>query len=79
MKTVIVEVSGGVVQDVNVPVETDGTYAVIDWDSLLGDGATPADTKHDWEQLPERVQEYVHERYPEDFDKIQDAIKLANG
>jgi hypothetical protein len=78
MKTVIVEVSGGVVQDVNVPVETDGTYVVIDWDCLLGDTSTPAETKEQWERFTDDIQAYIRESYPEDYAKILDAIKLAD-
>lgn len=74
---VIVEVNGGCVSNVVAGDFVD--VQVLDWDNLLGDGSTAENTRDTWNQLPEHVQEYVKENYPEDFDKIQDAIKLANG
>jgi hypothetical protein len=70
-KPVIVEVNAGVVTNVWHAKE----WHVIDWDSLLGDGA---DTKAAWEKLSAVVREEIEREYSEDFDKIQDQISLAS-
>ena len=36
-RRVYVSVSGGVVNEVIVPPQTDGTWAVIDWDNIESD------------------------------------------
>jgi hypothetical protein len=36
---VFISVSGGVVQEVIVPTQTDGTWTVIDWDNIESDPA----------------------------------------
>ena len=38
-RRVFVSVSGGVVDDVIVPTQTDGTWTVIDWDNIESDPA----------------------------------------
>jgi len=65
---VFIEVSGGVVSSVK---NCKQPYAVIDWDSLLGDAA---DTPQEWKRLSRPAQRFIESEYPEDFDKIQDRI-----
>jgi hypothetical protein len=38
-RRVFISVSGGVVQEVIVPTQTDGTWTVIDWDNIESDPA----------------------------------------
>ena len=61
---VYVSVSGGVVDEVDVPRHTDGTYKVIDWDSI------EQDPGHAWNRFDEADRAYIREHYPEDFGKF---------
>jgi len=38
-RRVYISVSGGVVDEVIVPAQTDGTWTVIDWDNIESDSA----------------------------------------
>ena len=60
-KRVYVSVSGGVVQEVLVPVETDGTWTVIDWDNI------EADPIREWNQFDEEDRAYIKANYAEDY------------
>jgi len=62
-KRVDVVVSGGVVNDVDVPTETDGTNTVIDWDNI------ESDPQREWDNFDEEDRAYIKERFPEDFEK----------
>lgn len=75
MRTVLVETSDGLVRDVIVPANADGTYFVINWDSLLGDLTNPAETKATWDQFAPEIKKYIYDRYPEDWQKIQAEIR----
>ena len=70
---VFIEVSGGVVSSVK---NCRQSYALIDWDNLLGDAA---DTREEWKQLSKTAQRFIESEYPEDFDKIQDRIAGLQG
>lgn len=72
---VIVEVNGGCVSNVVAGSFVD--VQVIDWDNLLGDSGSATDTRKAWEELSKDAREFVEREYPEEFGKIQDAIKLA--
>jgi hypothetical protein len=61
---VYVSVSGGVVDDVIVPPQTDGTWTVIGWDDI------EADPAREWVQFDEEDQAYVKANYPDDYAKF---------
>jgi hypothetical protein len=60
---VYVSVSGGVVDEVIVPLETNGTWTVIDWDNIESDPARERG------QFDEEDRAYVMANYPEDYAK----------
>lgn len=62
-KRVYIDVSGGVVQYVDVPTEVNGTWTVIDWDNIEN---AP---KENWQHFDEEDRAYVREKYPDDFQK----------
>jgi hypothetical protein len=62
-RRVFVCVSGGVVDEVIVPKETDGTWTVIDWDNIESDPA------REWGQFDEEDKMYIKANYPEDYEK----------
>jgi len=62
-KRVFVCVSGGVVDEVIVPPQTDGTWTVIDWDNIESDPA------REWSHFDEEVKKYVKENYPDNYAK----------
>jgi hypothetical protein len=62
-KRVFVCVSGGVVDEVVVPPETNGTWTVIDWDNIESDPA------REWGRFDEEDRAYVKANYPDDYGK----------
>jgi hypothetical protein len=62
-KRVFVCVSGGVVDEVIVPPETNGTWTVINWDNIESDPA------REWGQFDEEDRAYVKANYPDDYGK----------
>jgi len=58
-KRVFVCVSGGVVDKVIVPPQTDGTWTVIDWDNI------EADPAREWGHFDEEDKKYICENYPD--------------
>ncbi len=62
-RRVYVCVSGGVVQEVIVPVQTDGTWTTIDWDNI------EADPAREWSQFDEEDRAYIAANYAEDYAK----------
>jgi hypothetical protein len=52
-RRVYVSVSGGVVDEVIVPTETDGTWTVIDWDNI------ESDPEREWQQFDEEERAYI--------------------
>ena len=62
-RRVFISVSGGVVQEVIVPTQTDGSWTVIDWDNIESDPA------REWVQFDEEDKKYVRENYPDDYAK----------
>jgi len=62
-KRVFVCVSGGVVDEVIVPPETNGTWTVIDWDNIESDPA------REWGQFDEEDRGYTKANYPDDYAK----------
>ena len=62
-RRVYVSVSGGVVDDVIVPTQTDGTWTVIDWDNIESDPA------REWGQFDEEDRAYVKANHPDDYAK----------
>ena len=56
-----VSVSGGVVDEVIVPPQTDGTWTVIDWDNI------EADASREWNQFDEEDRAYIRANYPDDY------------
>ncbi len=62
-KRVFVSVFGGVVDEVIVPKETDGTWTVIDWDNIESDPA------REWGHFDGEDKVYIKTNYPEDYAK----------
>jgi hypothetical protein len=62
-RRVFVSVSGGVVDEVTVPKETDGTWTVIDWDNIDSDPA------REWNQFDEEDKAYIKANYADDYAK----------
>ena len=62
-RRVYVSVSGGVVDEVIVPPQTDGTWTVIDWNNIE---AGPA---REWDHFDNQDRSYVKENYPDDYKK----------
>ena len=62
-KRLFVFVSGGVVDEVIVPPETNGTWTVIDWDNIESDPA------REWSQFDEEDRAYVKANCPDDYAK----------
>jgi hypothetical protein len=62
-RRVYVSVSGGVVDEVIVPTQTDGTWTVIDWDNIESDPA------REWDQFDEEDRAYVKAHHPDDYAK----------
>jgi hypothetical protein len=67
-KRVYVFVSGGVVDNVVVPVHTNGTYCVVDWDNI------ESDPEREWNNFDEEEKAYIRTNYPEDFAKFFGAL-----
>jgi hypothetical protein len=72
-RRVFISVSGGVVDEVVVPPETDGTWTVIDWDNI------EADPERQWRQFDEEDRAYIKANYADDharffslFDRKED-------
>jgi len=62
-RRVFVCVSGGVVEEVMVPPQTDGTWTVIDWDNI------ESDPVREWDQFDEEDRGYVKANYSDDYAK----------
>jgi hypothetical protein len=62
-RRVFVCVSGGVVDEVIVPPQTDGTWTVIDWDNI------EADPAREWGHFDEEDKKHLRENYPDDCTK----------
>jgi hypothetical protein len=62
-RRVFVSVSGGVVDEVIVPKETDGTWTVIDWDNIDSDPA------REWNQFDKEDKAYIKANYADDYAK----------
>jgi hypothetical protein len=62
-KRVYVEVSGGVVQSIDVPVETDGTSCIIDWDNI------EADPQEAWAAFDAIERDYIIETHPDEYSR----------
>lgn len=61
---IIVEVSGGVVQDVHrfgSDFSWDGVWYVLDWDDVK------ADALETWDKMDYELQNFVQEQYPEEY------------
>jgi hypothetical protein len=56
-------VSGGMVDEVTVPPQTNGTWTVIDWDNVESDPA------REWSHFDEEDKEYIRKNYPDDYAK----------
>jgi protein gp37 len=63
-RRVFVSVSGGVVYEVVVPPETDGTWTVIDW------GNIEADPEREWRQFDKEDKDYIRKSCPDDHAKF---------
>jgi len=64
MRRVFVCDSGGLVDEVIVPPQTDGTWTVIDWDNIESDPA------REWDQFDAKDRVYVEANYPDDYVKF---------
>jgi hypothetical protein len=63
-RRVYVSVSGGVVNGVIVPPQTDGTWTVVDWDNI------EADPAREWDQFDEEERSHIRANYPDDYAKF---------
>ena len=63
-RRVFVSVSGGVVDEVIVPPQTDGTWTVIDWDNI------ESDPEREWRQFDEEDRAYIKTNYVDDYAKF---------
>lgn len=61
---VFVCVSSGVVNEVLVPPQTNGTWTVIDWDNIESDPA------REWGQFDEEDRAHIRANYPDDYAKF---------
>ena len=73
MRRVFVCDSGGLVDEVIAPPQTDGTWAVIDWDNIESDPA------REWGHFDEEDKKYVRENYLEDYNKYFSQFTCASG
>jgi hypothetical protein len=71
LKGILIEVNGGVVSYVELNGRAPAAYHLLDWDELLGDG----DTRTAWETLSNKEQRFVQERYPTEFNAIQERLE----
>ena len=62
-RRVFVCVSGGVVDERVVPKETDGTWAVIDWDNI------EADPAREWNRFDQETRNYIRTTDPETYER----------
>jgi hypothetical protein len=62
-RRLFVSVSGGVVDEVIVPRQTDGTFTVVDWDNV------EADPAREWGHFDEQDKKYIKENHPNDYAK----------
>jgi hypothetical protein len=60
-RRVFVCVSGGVVDEVIVAPQTDGTWTVIDWDNI------ESDPEREWSQFDEEDRAYIKTSYVDEF------------
>ena len=72
-RRVFVCVSGGVVDEVIVPPQTDGTWTVIDWDNIESDPA------REWGRFDEEDKKYIKVNYPDDHTKYFSQFKPDTG
>jgi len=63
-RRVYVSVSGGVVDEVIVPPQTDGTWTVIDWDNI------ESDPSREWDLFDEEDRAYIKANYADDYAKL---------
>ena len=63
-RRVFVYVSRGVVDEVIVPPQTDGTWTVIDWDNI------ESDPEREWRQFNEEHRAYIMRNYGDDYAKF---------
>lgn len=71
--TVIVEVSGGNVQNV-WGLQGGQNWELLDWDNLLGDTYTIGDCGRSWMQLSAVLRDDVRRNYVDDYPKIRERI-----
>ena len=71
LKGILIEVNGGVVTYVEFNGKPPAAYHLLDWDELLGDG----DTRTAWEGLSNEEREFVRDRYPIEFEAIQERLE----
>lgn len=71
LKGILIEVNGGVVTYVQFNGKPVAAYHLFDWDELLGDG----DTALAWEGLSTEEQEFIRDRYPNEYAAIQERLQ----
>lgn len=71
LEGILIEVNGGVVTFVQFNGKPVAAYHLFDWDELLGDG----DTHHAWEGLSSEEQEFIRDRYPNEYAAIQERLQ----
>jgi hypothetical protein len=63
-RRVFVCVSGGVIGEVILPPQADGTWTVIDWDNI------EADPEREWRQFDEEDEDFIRRNCPDDHAKF---------
>ncbi len=71
LEGILIEVNGGVVTYVQFNGKPVAAYHLFDWDELLGDG----DTRKAWEGLSTEEQRFIRDRYPTEFNAIQERLE----
>jgi len=71
LKGILIEVNGGVVTYVQFNGKPVAAYHLFDWDELLGEG----DSCTAWEGLSTEEQEFIRDRYPTEFQAIQERLQ----
>ena len=71
--TVVVEVSGGCVNNVHGLLPNQ-EWVLLDWDNLLGDTYAIGDCEEEWASFGPEMQAWIQTEYPDDYAKVQERI-----
>lgn len=74
-RRIFIEIRGGCFQAAS-GVPDSCAIEVIDWDNLLDD---TGGTARDWNRLHARAQEFIRQRYPDDYRRIHEKLAPSYG